>query len=80
MDKREFYLGMFVVIAIVLIVGTIGLFVNRQATIQREADIRQAAIEQQIEAKEQVMKTQRTKERWDVLQRIPFLGDGEDTK
>jgi uncharacterized protein HemX len=80
MDSRQFRLGMLIVIALVLVVGTIGFFVIRNAEIQRKADIQQAEIQRQVEAKEQEMKTERTQERWDVLQRIPFLGDGEDTK
>ena len=60
MDSRTFRLGLFVVLALCLIVGTIGYFSNSRMQIDRDADVEITSIKQD-------KKTERTKERWGVL-------------
>jgi hypothetical protein len=94
MTRNQFWLGALIVGAVVLIAGPIGVYsiyttsVNREAEIQKakiqaEAEIKQAEIEadarKEIEINEQEKATERTKERWEWTQRIPFFKDEAGT-
>ena len=87
---REYKLGACVVLALVLIVGCIGYFMNRQATINKGAAVEAAQIEadktmeverlkadknMEVERLKNEERTKRTQERWNS---IPFFG--RDTK
>ena len=82
MTYKHVWLGTLAVVAICLIVGITGFFVNRQAEINRvtELEIRKSKNEASVKTAEitQAAKTARTKERWGWTQRIPgFKGDGQ---
>ena len=67
MDLRSFRLSCFVVVAACVVIGTIGFFMNRQAEINRSADVAKAEIGKETQQIVQDKKTERTKERWAVL-------------
>lgn len=93
MTYKHFWLSCLIVVAVCLIFGTVGFFVNRQAIINRETELAKTKVErdasvQQAEINatlsierakiEQAAETARTKERWEWTQRIPGLkGDAQ---
>ncbi len=79
MDKRSFRLWSFVVVAFCLVVGISGYFVNQNARIHRQADVKQTQITRDATVEttkiKQDKKTERSKERWASL---PFMRDKKE--
>ena len=77
MSNKQFYATCLVILAFLVIVGPIGFFMNSQAKINREAEIKQAEIAARSAIEQakitQGEETKRTKERWEWTQRIPGL-------
>lgn len=71
MSKREFWLGVLVILALTVVVGPCAYLQYQATVVEKEAEVEQKKIEQE-EA------TKRTQERWDFMQRIPGLKDKDE--
>ena len=76
MTRRQFYLGVLVVLTTIpLIVWG----VSHSASQSRKAEIEKARIDAAAKADREQKKLERTQERWDAAKRLPFLRKKEKT-
>ena len=68
MTKRQFYFGLFCVVALVFVIGPIGYYTVQTVRENRAAEIEKTKIEEE-------KATERTKERWKFLNSLPWVDE-----